>query len=732
MSEPKEVGTYTISKGHLIELSGLSRDGNDITYDVKSMRAELADGDFVEFGILPTGDGASLRILVFGSDGFIRDNQRIDGSQTTYRYTHSGGGETLVFDLQPVGTLGAEVAFRAGHTVPVPASNQTVSKSNSQNSIKTEPKQDIEFTAVARDPNGGWVGLTFIPEGFTDSDQNANYIEVPVELFQNLLASYGEPITVGDYAHRAISEALVKWANDVEFGFVDLTASFNDVSTQALTGVNDPEADKQDYLDSSNLDFQTAWTTSTGVGAKVCVIDTGGDFNHEDMVGRLASQWNVVNDSTELDTNQSRFHGLSVASVVGAGTNNNTGMAGAAFGAELHFVQAVGLLGEHIYEAIERCIDVVQADVINMSFVSGSSSQSTARSYPASIVAKLESFIDNGGFVVQGAGNDNEARHDMPITRKAGYLTVGAVTAAGVATNYTARGPAVDLSTFGGAATSDVNDRILTAHNGDTYVARSGTSYSAPLVASLVALMKEEYPTMNGREFERALHEGLFNDEPQVGGLGATALKVDTAVGVAASMAATPFRLTADQYQYRHSGTGDFVVTVHLDNASTATEQLTVATTGDTLEFVQVENITASTFDARFRPKAELALDFGTNEITFTLPDDSLTMDVLHSGAIADISNSAASYVGVLKLVGVNGSNNNQSVLKVFDYDDVKSGELTKVTFTNVDADEAITSVFVAIDLNNNGTFCESFEYCSATASVNGDIATLRFTVGNR
>lgn len=74
------------------------------------------------------------------------------------------------------------------------------------------------------------------------------------------------------------------------------------------------------------LGVTQAHAYSTGDGVRIAIIDSDADTQHEDLTGRLR---NTV-DLTDSDLQSNTDHGTAVASIIGANTNNATGIVGVA------------------------------------------------------------------------------------------------------------------------------------------------------------------------------------------------------------------------------------------------------------------------------------------------------------------------------------------------------------------------------------------------------------------
>ena len=135
----------------------------------------------------------------------------------------------------------------------------------------------------------------------------------------------------------------------------------------------------------------------------VCVIDTGVDYTHKDLIGRIIKGRDFVND--DLNPMDDFGHGTHVAGIITAVTNNAEGITGVS-NAKVVAVKALDAQGKgsswEIAEAIRYCNSLTGAskvDVINMSL--GGVGYST---YIEDAVA--EAMAANK-VIVASAGNDD-------------------------------------------------------------------------------------------------------------------------------------------------------------------------------------------------------------------------------------------------------------------------------------------------------------------------------------
>lgn len=212
------------------------------------------------------------------------------------------------------------------------------------------------------------------------------------------------------------------------------------------------------------------WETTSGGGIRVAVIDTGVDYNHQDLRGRYAGGYDAVNNDT--DAYDDHGHGTHVAGTVAADLNG-VGLAGVSPGVAILAGKALGADGSgytsDLIEAIDWAINN-GAQVINYSL--GSTYNSSA------LEDKINQAANRGIIQVAAAGNNSGGSLLYPAAygavisvaatdrndRLAGFSAVGAEVAA----------PGVDI-------TSSVP--------GGRYATWSGTSMAAPHVTATVALM---------------------------------------------------------------------------------------------------------------------------------------------------------------------------------------------------------------------------------------------------
>lgn len=312
---------------------------------------------------------------------------------------------------------------------------------------------------------------------------------VPEDVKHDLLRSLN--LHVVDYIHQIdvfvvsapterypLIESALKESSLIDFVEVDHQVTISQVP-------NDPYYPMQWHL--GKINCPSAWDITVGSReVVVAVIDSGVDPMHPDLTGKLLKGWNFYDNND--NTSDVYGHGTRVAGVIAAVANNNIGVAGVAWNCLILPVKVTNANGYTTSSLISKGL-IYAADrgakVAVISFqVFGGSTITSAAKY----------FVEKGGVVVAAAGNTGryESYSDNQY-----IISVSATSSSDVLASFSSYGPYVDLSAPGVG--------IYTTTKGGGYVAVSGTSFSAPIVAGIVALMYSLNPSLTPHQIEQIL-----------------------------------------------------------------------------------------------------------------------------------------------------------------------------------------------------------------------------------
>ena len=308
---------------------------------------------------------------------------------------------------------------------------------------------------------------------------------------------------------------------------------------------DDPRFGDQTYL--RHMRLPEAWDeVKSEDGAPrvvIAIVDGGGEWRHEDLRTNVwtnpdeipgngvdddgngfiddvhgvnfANGDDTNNDPTGLpETPGNANHGTLVAGAASAVADNNVGIAGAAWNADIMHINAGCKESEIICSGYEGILYAAAngADIINASWGKTVKNDASVRFLDES----LNLAMDMGALVVASVGNANlsldlfryyPARH--PRVLSVGATAKDTRTRAGFS-NY---GKLVNVFAPG--------ESIVTTGSGNGYLSENGTSFSSPLVAGVVALVKTRFPDMTPdalREQVRLSSENMDAENPGLAG----------------------------------------------------------------------------------------------------------------------------------------------------------------------------------------------------------------------
>lgn len=289
------------------------------------------------------------------------------------------------------------------------------------------------------------------------------------------------PLTVS----LSLSAATPVWADDAQCTF----------PSKPYTG-------RPWALQRVNLD--ELWAQSTGKGVKVAVIDTGVDVKNpqltkavdasagENLLPTKNSKGEKIDRGNNQGTSDTVGHGTRVAGIIAARPAKGTGFVGLAPDATIIPIKQNDAEGDGTAETLAQAIDDAVrkgAGVINIS-------QDTANAVAPD--DKLETAVhralERGVVVVASAGNDGLGGKNQ-ITYPASYQGVLAVAASD---RNNERASFSQSGEFVGVAAPGVD--MISTVPGNGHCSDNGTSFSAPYVAGVAALLKSKYPDWTAQQ----------------------------------------------------------------------------------------------------------------------------------------------------------------------------------------------------------------------------------------
>nr|WP_301337102.1 type VII secretion-associated serine protease mycosin [Mycobacterium asiaticum] len=291
----------------------------------------------------------------------------------------------------------------------------------------------------------------------------------------------------------------------------------------------------------ADFDLPRVWRLTRGAGQRVAVIDTG--VHRHPRLKDLSAGGDYVGNGD--GTQDCDAHGTLVAGIIAASEGSEfTGIApdvtlisvrqsSSKFSPASNRSSGVGDV-QTLAKAVRTAADL-GASVINISSVAcvraGDALDDRALGAALAYAVDVKNTV-----VVAAAGNTGAAMQCPPqpanatrdtvavVASPAWYddyvLTVGSVNSRGEPSSFTLAGPWLDVAAPGEGVTSlsPVNGEIANSVDGQPI---SGTSYAAPVVSGVAALVRARFPALTAREvmqrIESTAHHPAAGWDPLVG-----------------------------------------------------------------------------------------------------------------------------------------------------------------------------------------------------------------------
>jgi subtilisin family serine protease/Ca2+-binding RTX toxin-like protein len=334
---------------------------------------------------------------------------------------------------------------------------------------------------------------------------------------------------VWKFSEISVESALAKYSTSSLFEYIEpdyiVTAGAltpkstipNDPSFTQLWGLNN--TGQSGGTVDADIDAPEAWDIQTGnPNLVVGVIDTGVDYNHQDLVGNIWTNpgeiaadgidndgngyiddvrgWDFAyNDNNPMDV---YGHGTHVSGTIAGKGNNGIGVTGVAWNAQIMPLKFLDDSGSGSTSNAILAISYATAKgvkITNNSWGGGSFSQAL---YDA-----INAAGQLGALFIAAAGNDYGNNNDTNPHYPSSYNLANIISVA--STNRTD-----SLSSFSNIGLISVDlgapgSDIYSTTPGNTYSTYSGTSMATPHVSGAAALLWSQNPTWTAQQVKTAL-----------------------------------------------------------------------------------------------------------------------------------------------------------------------------------------------------------------------------------
>ncbi len=326
----------------------------------------------------------------------------------------------------------------------------------------------------------------------------------------------------------SVESALAKYGASALFEYIEpdyiVTAGAltpkattpNDPSFSSLWGLNNT-GQSGGTLD-ADIDAPEAWDIQKGnPNLVIGVIDTGVDYNHQDLVGNIwTNSGEIAGDGIDNDGNgyiddvrgwdfafgdndpmDVDGHGTHVSGTIAGKGNNGVGVTGVAWNAKIMPLRFLDDTGSGSTSDAILAISYATAmgvKITNNSWGGGGFSQA--------LFDAINTAGQQGALFIAAAGNDgmnNDVSPSYPASYNlANIISVASTTRTDSLSSFSNFGlTSVDL----GAPGSD----ILSTTPGNTYSTFSGTSMATPHVSGAAALLWSQNPTWTAQQVKNTL-----------------------------------------------------------------------------------------------------------------------------------------------------------------------------------------------------------------------------------
>jgi subtilisin family serine protease len=278
---------------------------------------------------------------------------------------------------------------------------------------------------------------------------------------------------------------MARWRAQPGVRLVEEDALGHFAELSAAAAPNDPLYSQQSWL--TQVGATTLWALGTGKGVTVAVVDSGSDLSHPDLQANLLPGYNFGDGNG--NPQDQLGHGTMVSGLIGAVGNNSVGVSGVAPGVKLLPLKInASNSGTFPSSAVAQAIDYAVAQgvqIINMSLTIDTDTDLVRQAIDRALAANV--------VVVAAAGNKGGVV-EFPATMT-GVVAVANVDGSDSLYSSSNRGAEIAIAAPGVQPMS-----TLLGGKYGWWGSGSGTSYSAPVISGILAVLKAANPHLSSAQ----------------------------------------------------------------------------------------------------------------------------------------------------------------------------------------------------------------------------------------